>query len=668
MMAKKENSLSKGWKNVRLGDFVHSAKGKKPKNHSKELTQLCKIPYIDIDAFDRNNINSYTDGIGCVECKDTDFLMVWDGSRSGYVGKGMNGALGSTLVRLDFKDVFDKYAYYFLQSKYQLLNTRAKGSGTPHVDPHLLWNFELLIPPLEIQYHIVEKIETLFSELDNSVANLKAAKAQLKRYRQSVLKSAFEGKLTAAWREANGDKLETVGTLMERIKAEREAAYASKSRKPKEISPLTDDEVSELPELPEGWRWIKAGELFEFVTSGSRGWAQYYSNDGALFIRITNLDFNSLKLDLKESKIQYVKPPENSEGSRTRIQKDDFLFSITGYLGMFAIAPALEEAYVNQHIALARPLKGFYYHYFGHYVTSSFGGLKYLQELQKGAVKAGLRLDDIYDFPFPICTYAEQHQIVNEIESRLSEADVMERTIDESLIKAEKMRQSIFKKAFEGKLVSQEKPAVESQVKSKFLSSTDLHAGIIALTMKLHEGTPHQNKLNHVKCEKIAHLCEALVGIELGRTPVQDAAGPDDYPHLKKVEHRANMVGWFHVCEESIGHTYEKGRNFNALVESVRISLGLKLAEVEKLLQIILPMDLVRAEIFATTYAAWNNLLMDGKQPDHNEIVQSAREEWSSRKMNIDRERFYKAIEWMTKVGIVPMGQGKYVKPMKVKK
>ncbi|MDD4948844.1 restriction endonuclease subunit S [Sulfuricurvum sp.] len=666
-MAKKENSLPKGWKNVRLGDFVHSAKGKKPKNHSKELTQLCKIPYIDIDAFDRNNINSYTDGIGCVECKDTDFLMVWDGSRSGYVGKGMNGALGSTLVRLDFKDVFDKYAYYFLQSKYQLLNTRAKGSGTPHVDPHLLWNFELLIPPLEIQHRIVEKIEILFSELDNSIRNLKAAKAQLKRYRQSVLKSAFEGKLTAAWREANADKLETVGTLMERIKAERETAYASKSRKPKEILPLTADEIAGLPELPKGWKWTRIANAGLVQLGRQRSPKDHFGDHMRPYLRVANVFENRINIDdvlemnftpeeFKTYKLEYGDILLN-EGQSLELIGRPAMFKNEMENVCFQNTLVRFKSYVGIESKYCLYL---FLHYFHH------------QQFQKIASWttsiAHLGAGRFAQLGFPLSSTEEQHQIVNEIESRLSEADVMERTIDESLIKAEKMRQSILKKAFEGKLVLQDKPVVESTIQVKQLSSTDLHAGIIALTMKLHEGTPHQNKLNHVKCEKIAHLCEALVGIELGRTPVQDAAGPDDYPHLKKVEHRANMVGWFHVCEESIGHTYEKGRNFNALVESVRISLGLKLAEVEKLLQIILPMDLVRAEIFATTYAAWNNLLMDGKQPDHNEIVQSAREEWSSRKMNIDRERFYKAIEWMTKVGIVPMGQGKYVKPMKVKK
>lgn len=194
-----------------------------------------------------------------------------------------------------------------------------------------------------------------------------------------------------------------------------------------------------------------------FVTSGSRGWAQYYSDSGAIFIRITNLDFNSLNLDLSPETIQYVNLPNEAEGMRTKVQENDFLFSITGYLGMFAIVPQnLSEAYVNQHIALARPCKNLNYKYLGYYFIAESGGIQQFQEKQKGATKAGLALDDIQTIKIPIPPLEEQDQIVQEIESRLSICDRLEDTIIENLQKAEALRQSILKQAFEGKLVPQD--------------------------------------------------------------------------------------------------------------------------------------------------------------------------------------------------------------------
>jgi type I restriction enzyme S subunit len=127
----------------------------------------------------------------------------------------------------------------------------------------------------------VVKIESLFSELHKGVEQLKIVQQQLKRYRQSVLKAAFEGKLTAAWRaeQQAGGTLPTAEDLLAQIKAERDTRYqqqladwqqavkdwesagskSKKSRKPgklKDLPSLTKDELASLSELPEGWQWL----------------------------------------------------------------------------------------------------------------------------------------------------------------------------------------------------------------------------------------------------------------------------------------------------------------------------------------------------------------------------------------------------------------------------
>ena len=112
-------------------------------------------------------------------CKEDDFLMVWDGSRSGLVGKAIRGALGSTLMKLNFPRIENNFAYYFLQSKFTEINTRAKGVGIPHVDPNLLWNYDFPISPLPEQLAIVSKIEELLSDLENDKQQLLTAQQQL---------------------------------------------------------------------------------------------------------------------------------------------------------------------------------------------------------------------------------------------------------------------------------------------------------------------------------------------------------------------------------------------------------------------------------------------------------------------------------------------------------
>lgn len=165
------------------------------------------------------------------------------------------------------------------------------------------------------------------------------------------------------------------------------------------------------------------------------------------------MDFDTLKLDLSEKTIQYVNPPLSSEGIRTKVQEGDFLFSITGYLGMFAIAPKLENAFVNQHVCLCRPRDGFNKKFVGYWIISKSGGHHHLNKNQKGAVKAGLNLDDLKSFPVPLAPSNEQNQIVALLESKLTVCDKLEETLNTALAQSDTLRQSILKKAFEGQLV-----------------------------------------------------------------------------------------------------------------------------------------------------------------------------------------------------------------------
>ena len=174
---------------------------------------------------------------------------------------------------------------------------------------------KVVVAPLNEQRRIVAKIEELFSELGKGVENLKTARAQLNVYRQAVLKHAFEGKLTAQWREANKDKLETPEQLLARIKQEREARYEqqlqewkaavnvweeggkpskkpSKPKKANELPPLTESELAELPRLPDGWGWVRLGNLGVDVSDGPFGSnlkSSDYVGNGIRVIRLENI-------------------------------------------------------------------------------------------------------------------------------------------------------------------------------------------------------------------------------------------------------------------------------------------------------------------------------------------------------------------------------------------
>jgi type I restriction enzyme S subunit len=332
---------------------------------------------------------------------------------------------------------------------HDILHTCSKqGTTVNSVETSKLLGFEIPVAPRGQQAKIVAEIEKQFSRLDEAVANLKRVKANLKRYKAAVLKAAIEGKLTEDCRKHHPN-VEPASKLLQRILVERRAKRKGNGTYKEPATAIT----SNLPVLPDSWVWCITDALFSYVTSGSRGWAQHYSVEGPLFLRIGNLDHDSIRLDLKD--IQRVKPPAGAEGTRTKVKSGDILVSITADVGMIAVAPlSLEEAYINQHVALARPVSGICREYLAWYLAARDGGQKEFRRLQRGATKVGLGLDDIRAVPVPLPPIVEQQQIVAEVERRLSVIEQLEATVEASRTRADRLRQSVLARAFSGELTT----------------------------------------------------------------------------------------------------------------------------------------------------------------------------------------------------------------------
>ncbi len=201
--------------------------------------------------------------------------------------------------------VTSEFAYYYLKAAKSLAEERATGTTFKEISGSAFARLPFPLAPTNEQLRIVAKIEELFSELDKAVESLTTAREQLKAYRQSVLKHAFEGK-------------------------------------------LTDDSRKGC----EPWRKTCVGNEIESLTSGSRGWADYYSEEGEIFIRAQNLKHD--RLDLTD--IAFVKLPANTtEGVRTRVQTGDVLITITGanVTKTGILREKIGTAYVSQHVALS---------------------------------------------------------------------------------------------------------------------------------------------------------------------------------------------------------------------------------------------------------------------------------------------------------------------------
>ncbi len=188
------------------------------------------------------------------------------------------------------------------------------------------------------------------------------------------------------------------------------------------------------------------GEFIEFLTSGSRGWAQYYSDSGSIFLRINNVKDARLKLE----DIVYVNAPDSAEANRTRVRAGDLLLSITADLGRTAVVPnALDGSYINQHLALIRINidTGFNPSFLAWYFSLPYGN-SFIQKKNREGVKAGLNFDDIRSFPVikpPIDLQNQFAAIVEKVESLKSR-------YQQSLTDLKVLYGALSQKAFKGEL------------------------------------------------------------------------------------------------------------------------------------------------------------------------------------------------------------------------
>ena len=195
--------LPQNWIEKELGKFVTHKKGTKPDNLYRESLESY-VPYIDIKAFEKNIIEQYTEKATAKLTKPNNILVVWDGARAGLVGIApCEGAIGSTLVDIESQsdDIDNKYLYHFLSSKYQYINSKPRGSGTPHVNPDLYWNMAIPLPPKNEQKRIVKKLDAIIPKVDEVNSRLERVPLILKRTRQSILNQAITGELTKDWRK-----------------------------------------------------------------------------------------------------------------------------------------------------------------------------------------------------------------------------------------------------------------------------------------------------------------------------------------------------------------------------------------------------------------------------------------------------------------------------------
>src|SRR5690606_24515157 len=216
-----------------------------------------------------------------------------------------------------------------------------------------------------------------------------------------------------------------------------------------------------------------------------------------------------------------------------------------------------------------------------------------LQKLGKGSAQDNINFGTFENQYFPFPSLKEQQTIVRQLDALRAETQKLEGVYQKKIDNLEELKKSILQKAFNGELSSSVSASasvgkVIPLRKVNGISATDLQAGITAFALKKHIDKNQQHSFHHVKAEKIVHLSEYILNIDLERNPVKDAAGPNDFPRAKKVESRARKAGFYYVFKNGESYDYQIGRNINSVIQNTLNSLGEKADTLSQIIDLLI--------------------------------------------------------------------------------
>jgi type I restriction enzyme, S subunit len=460
-MVNGEQQLPDGWTWVAIGDIAKNINPGFPSGRHNQ--ENIGVPHIRPMNISRNgdvdlSVVKYIEATDYLPLLQGDVLFNNTNSpelvgKTTYIRQDTNWAYSNhmTRIRLDKEVVYASWVSYALH--YLFLDGYFKQNCRHHVNQasvgsgFLSQNVKIPLPPLPKQERIVAKIEELFTQLDAGTSALAKVQAGLRRYKASVLKAAYEGKLVP--QEANDESAIILykKILDERIKRWESALIkrGSKARNTKYSEP----ELPEIEngELPSGWTWASLDSLTYRVTYGITVRPKYVE-EGVPIISAREIRSGDINLEIshKISNQDYEKLRHNCI-----LYYDDVLFSKTGTIGHVARVKQDIPLSVSQNVAVLSPVVWSKYL---EMVLRSPTIQKLAQSKVKTTAIPDLQLGLMKRFPIPLPPLEEQRRIVAEVERRLSVARQVENTVEEALVRAARLRlrQSILRHAFEGKL------------------------------------------------------------------------------------------------------------------------------------------------------------------------------------------------------------------------
>lgn len=602
------------WSSVALSDVCQI---KPPKKEAKErLSNIDLVSFVPMNDLgicakqislneERHLARVYS---GYTYFADNDVLLAkitpcFENGKLG-IAKGLTNGVGfgsSEFIVLRSSDaLLPEYLFYFL-SQNRIREDGAKvmtgAVGHKRVPNEFVESQKIILPPLPEQKRIVAILDEAFAGISQAVFNAEKNLTNARELFESYLNGVFTRK-GEGWME-------------------------------KRLSELSEVQSGGTPlkSKPEYWggdiAWYSSGELNSMITNVPE---RTITHDG--------LNNSNAKLFPKGSLL----------------------------IGMYDTA-ALKmsildrDAAFNQAISGMKPEEGIDLKFVLHSVNAIKSDIL---SLRRGVRQKNLSLGKIKDIVIAVPDITKQKHIVNKLSTIEKEVSRLESIYQQKLTALTELKQSILQKAFAGELTA-DSVATSLKLEGFDTTSPEFTANILAYAYYRHTMQNREKTFGHVKAQKTLHLVESIGGIDLGRKPLKDAAGPNDFQHMLMAEEwaKANKLFEFLPPIER-GYEFKKLSRYNTISKTFS-ALRPYRKKLEEIIDLLIPMNTEEAEVFATVHTAWNELIFRGEEFDDNEIIYEARDNWHPDKMNIPVSKFREAIRLIRAKKLVPDGTSKRI-------
>ena len=575
-----------------------------------------------------------------------------------YFAEDIKGLISPAYVIFKTKPnkINDKILLKFLKSSEGLRQIKLNARGTVRQALRFedLCKIEISIPEYDEQELLISKIENVEIKNEYVSSELTNQLNLIKQLRQSFLREAMQGKLVS-----NKTKDSKTGAeLLAEIQAEKEKLIKEKKiKKSKPLPPISEEEIPF--EIPENWVWCRLGEISNIITSGSRDWSKYYSDNGANFVRSSEIRDNVL--DLK--RCIKVKLPEKIEGKRTLIQRGDLLTTITGgNVGKCAFVDSnIEESYVSQSVSLTKLtfiecVKFIYYCF-----LSPIGTSEDLKKSIYGIGRPVLSLPQISALKVPLPPLEIQERIVSKLDELMQFCDHLENSVKKSQKLNEQLLQQVLREALQPKTKEVVLPLVaedrEEYSKTKVVelkpTNVDYYKrSVLAaeLVWQLHK----EPTLGHLKLQKLIYLCQKTSEMQLPTNFLRQAMGPYDNRLMRSIDKQFLEKKWFSYNKQSslkylpLEKAGEHQKDFLNYFSNEQENIQFLIDKFRKAKS-----DSI--EIVATLYACIERILEEKSIFSEGLLIKYFYE-WSDEKKKFSEIEVKEKFAKMIKTGIIPKG------------